>query len=38
MEELKTIEDQFQDLIQKRNQKYIKTCYTNIEDISNLIN
>ena len=38
MEELKTIEEQFQDLIQKRNQKDIKTCYTNIEDISNLIN
>lgn len=38
MEELKTIEEQFQDLIQKRNLKDIKTCYANIEDISNLKN
>ena len=38
MEELKSIANQFEDLKEKRKLKDIKTCYSNITSINNLIN
>ena len=38
MEELKRIDEEFNELIQKRKQNDINICYINIENINNLIN
>ena len=37
MEDLRIIDEQFNELIKKRKQKDIKICYNNIEEINFLI-
>ena len=38
MEELISIDTKYKEIVEKRKLKDIKICYTNIEDINDLIN